>query len=226
MQELCKLQSQLLKFGRRRVLFILMKKNSGIIISLSVMVLLTFPLSVVNANDEEVTDLYFVIGIIFSGINGTQGINACPWIFAENNKTVQSPNEEFREYFSNELSTFLNQYPLTSLIIKYTSTYNLFSRCTQGDPFHSSYVNEENATKIIFDPFYAFIGVSMLGESNRTIIIEIEMFLKEQWFIEKLKIEDNSDDTEALVRFTWIEILILSLFFLKIMKGVKQKIIR
>jgi hypothetical protein len=128
----------------------------------------------------------FSVGLLFSG-DTQANITACPWLFETNDsENILGPNEAFRDYFSQDLSTELLVYPQIPGIhrIEYTDTYNFITDDEQNDPKHR-WSLRDGVNVSIFDPYYAHLRLSFNFNTtwDDQLALNIEMMLLIQWYI-------------------------------------------
>jgi len=122
--------------------------------------------------------------VVFSGENQS-GLVACPWVLNETDDSVAGENQEFRDYFTEELSAEIQNYSLiTGFKITYTGGCHEFDHCLQTDPNHTP-----------FDPYYVLIYFKY-DQSTRSnnnlwhykIAPALETSFREKWYISKFMI--------------------------------------
>ncbi|MHA2295391.1 MAG: hypothetical protein ACXAEU_12415 [Candidatus Hodarchaeales archaeon] len=123
-----------------------------------------------------------VAKVLFSGINNS-GMVACPWIINGTDGATTAPNQAFRDYMSDDISTETHEYSIvhSEINVHYTWIYHEFNNFTSRTP------DEEP-----FDPYYVIIRFSYNSTTkenreqwDQEVAPALEAALTEKWYINR-----------------------------------------
>ncbi|MHA2294688.1 MAG: hypothetical protein ACXAEU_16195 [Candidatus Hodarchaeales archaeon] len=120
--------------------------------------------------------------VLFSG-NNNSGMVACPWIINSTDGAITAPNQAFRDYMVDDISTETHEYSIvrSEIIVRYTWVHHEFNNFTSRTP------DDEP-----FDPYYVIIRFSYNSttKENREQWDQedspaLETALTEKWYINR-----------------------------------------
>ncbi|MHA2173704.1 MAG: hypothetical protein ACXABI_02680 [Candidatus Hodarchaeales archaeon] len=172
-----------------------------------------------------------VMAVEFSGIT-QNAIEACPWILNLSVHEIIGLNEEFRNYFTNdvknETALYPNVFDTTKFVFEYSDTRHYFNHSEQVDLSREEFPYKYNTSE--FDPYYSTVyleyrveNTTIRNEYNSTIAPALENRFANKWYIERAEIIiEIAHSADTSLDSTWILVGLVTLTIL--LKGTKRKL--
>ncbi|MHA1332021.1 MAG: hypothetical protein ACTSR2_13205 [Candidatus Hodarchaeales archaeon] len=196
--------------------------NRELVTLLVLVIIMYFSIQTGNGLEDELNGYTDDLVLKFSGIT-QNSLEACPWILNLTSHEIIGLNEEFRNYFQNDLKKEIAEYPdfLNSTNIKIE--YSDIDLLTEDLPY--KYNTSE------FDPYGCFVDLELL-ERNESLIEKysstvapvLESKIASKWYVEHAEfIKRSPISAEASIYPTEILMGIgtLSLIWRKSKKNLK-----
>jgi len=177
------------------------------------------------------SDLYsYFMAVEFSGIT-QNAIEACPWILNLSTTEITGINEEFRNYFVNDVKNETAQYPHVfvpdNFTFKYSDTTNKFNHCRQASLSPEDFPYKYNTSE--FNPYYCIVfleyhyeNITIKNEYNSIIAPALENLFANKWYIEQAMIL-SYEDHYTILDSTWffLGLITLTIFWTRFKRKLK-----
>lgn len=130
------------------------------------------------------------IEILFTGLNQS-GLIACPWFVNESSSELTGINDQFREYFMDDIKNVTDKYPNFFHYDNFTFDYIYTEVQILAEGFNFPY--KYNSSE--FNPYYCWLLIEYDFHNktafqlwNSTIALELESTLQTKWYIEEVQV--------------------------------------
>ena len=173
----------------------------------------------------------YSMAVEFSGITQNT-IEACPWILNLSTTEITGINEEFRNYFVNDVKNETAQYPHVfiqdNFTFNYSDTTNKFNHTRQIDISPEDFPYKYNTSE--FNPYYCIVlldyhgeNITIRNEYQGTIAPTLENLFANKWYIEQAMIVIDQACCPTSLDSTWffLGLVTLTIFWTRFKRKLK-----